>query len=49
MKKIRCPKCGMIMSDNEYVLSDEGFVKLTTFYTCSFCNEEYYDLEELTR
>lgn len=42
-----CPKCGCILKEEGYILTEKGFEKVTKFYHCDICNEDFYDLDEL--
>ena len=46
---MKCDKCGMELQRHQYVLTKDGFIKVTPFYQCDICKEEYYDLGELKK
>lgn len=46
---MECPKCNIPLESGKYILTDDGFMEVTRFYTCKMCNEEYYNLDELER
>jgi len=44
-----CPKCHIPMMLIEHILDEVKmtWIKITSFYKCNNCKEEYYDLDKL--